>query len=51
MGVLRSTQSLEIEVEEMRVALLLHGTWTPVRCSMKYQRGEEEEGGVVRLPD
>ena len=27
MGVLRSTQSLEAEVEEMRAALLLHGAW------------------------
>ncbi|XP_020397674.1 dihydroflavonol-4-reductase isoform X1 [Zea mays] len=27
MGVLRSTQSLEAEVEEMRGALLLHGAW------------------------
>ncbi|KAJ1264232.1 hypothetical protein BS78_09G247400 [Paspalum vaginatum] len=29
MGVLRSTQSLEAEVEEMRAALLLHGAWRP----------------------
>lgn len=27
MGVLRSTQSLEAEVEEMRAALMLHGAW------------------------
>jgi len=48
MGVLRSTQSLEAEVEEMRAALLLHGGAGFGAAAKRVARADEAAGAEAR---
>uniref|UniRef100_A0A0A9DG83 3-beta hydroxysteroid dehydrogenase/isomerase domain-containing protein n=1 Tax=Arundo donax TaxID=35708 RepID=A0A0A9DG83_ARUDO len=48
MGVLRSTQSMEAEVEELRAALLLHGAWRSGGGAAKRVARAEEGAAEAR---